>query len=50
MEEVVCINDDYNQDEGNTAVGPASQGGGGEEQVGGARSPARIPSSNKYII
>ena len=45
--EVVCINDDYNEDEGNIAVGPGSRG---EEQVGGARSRARFPLSGKYII
>ena len=45
--EVVCINDDYNEDEGNIAVGPGSRG---EEQVGGARSRARFPLCKIYYL
>ena len=38
--ELVCINNDYNEDEGNISIGSATSGGseddgrGGEEQVG----------------
>ena len=45
--EVVCINDDYNEDEGNIAAGPGSRG---EEQVGGARSRARFPANKIYYL
>ena len=38
--EVVCINDDYNEDEGNIAGGPATQGG---RAGGGSSLSSEVP-------
>ena len=53
--EVVCINDDYNEDEGNIAGGPGPQGGGksrwGELALErGSPSPANILFSVVHYV
>ena len=54
--EVVCINNDYNEDEGNISIGSATSGGSGddegrgEEQVGELALEQGSPSNKMYYL